>query len=58
MDELINNHTRWRDVSKVRSLLLPAAAIEVLKMVINPAEHEGIKIWAMERSEKFSVSFI
>lgn len=55
VEELIDNQTKWWDVSKVRNLLTPAAANEVLKIILNPRKQEDKQVWAYENDGKFSV---
>lgn len=42
-------------MERVRNLLPPQAAIEVLKIFISPGEQEDKEIWAPEKNGKFSV---
>ena len=55
VDTLINEETRWWDISKVRALFNPIIAEKILKIVICPDGYEDRWMWTKERSGEFSV---
>lgn len=55
VEEVIDNHTKWWDLQRIRSYFPSTIANKVLKIMLVTASHDDTQIWMHEKDENFSV---